>query len=303
MNPVVCPGCGSDDIKSLGRVPRSDSFAGRAVPMSQARLMVCRTCDLGFKSPQPSPERLAELYAAGTDSAWTTEEMERPDWTAAARMIAALDASTVLDVGCFDGAFLDQLAEPIAKFGIEINPEAADQARAHGVEIIAADLNHLPDIKRRFDVVVAFDVIEHVHSPSEFLSTLRSAVAPGGHVIVATGNFRALTQRFMRSRYLYSWYQEHIAFVSPRWMRRHAPGLGLEVVDVVRFSHHPQGLSGLLTGFAKNALYRIAPSLFVRIRATRAQPADQGGTAASPPAWASAPDHFVVLLRASGRPD
>lgn len=302
MTVGVCPSCGSGNTKDLGEVPSSNTFAGRAVPPMPARLGACRDCHLGFKSPQPSRARLAQLYGAGSDSAWLVEEQPRPDWRTAARLVGELGASTVLDVGCFDGAFFDAVDGSIAKFGVEINPEASARARARGVDVVAADLNDLSTLGHDFDCVVAFDVIEHIHDPAAFLAELGRVVKPGGHVILATGNFFSFTQRLMRSHYLYSWYQEHIAFVSPRWMRLHGPRLGFEVVRISRFSHHPSGVAGFLVGMVKNGVYRLAPRLFERVRArVRDDDAEQAPVSASaPPAWLSARDHFLVLLEKSG---
>lgn len=305
MKVGACPSCGSSDTRDLGPIPRSESFAGQVVPPMPARLALCRACHLGFKSPQPSRERLAELYAAGSESAWVIEDQARPDWREAARLVQETGAATVLDVGCFDGAFFDLVDDSVGKFGIEINPEAAARAQARGVEIVAADLHELAMLATEFDCAVAFDVIEHLHDPAEFLAVLQRIVKPGGHVIFATGNFSAPTQRLMGSRYLYSWYQEHIAFVSPRWTLTHAPRLGFEVVRITRFSHHGKGAPAFLVGLGKNTVYRVAPRLLARVR-RRLRDTQDGPAAGSvlpPPAWLSARDHFLVLLRKSDAPN
>ncbi len=264
-----------------------------------ARLAVCRRCHLGFRSPQPSREKLAELYAAGADSAWQIDDQPRPDWQRAAHLVTEIGASTVLDVGCFDGSFFDLVDDHIEPLGIEINPEAARRAQDRGVNIIARDLHQLHALGTTVDCAVAFDVIEHVHDPADLLSALLHVVKPGGHLIFATGNFSAPAQRLMGSKYLYSWYQEHIAFVSPRWTRMQASSLGVEVIELTRFSHHPQGGRGFVAGLVKNAAYRLAPELVNRGR--RSQRADDtllpGTPAFGPPVWTSAKDHFLVLLR------
>jgi SAM-dependent methyltransferase len=298
MKVGACPGCGSNRTRDLGLIPRSNSFAGQIVASTPARLALCRDCRLGYRSPQPSRERLAELYAAGSETAWTIEDQERPDWHLAADRLREVGASSVLDVGCFDGAFFDLVDEGIERFGIEINPEAAQRAQHRGVDIVATDLHQLDELGKSFDCVVAFDVIEHVHDPAEFLAVLNRSVRVGGHVILATGDFSAPTRRLMGSRYLYSWYQEHIAFISPRWIVLQAPRLGFEVVQITRFSHHNLGLRGLVAGFAKNAAYRVAPSMVDRAR-IRVPSEGSAPSLPAPPAWTSAKDHFLVLLRKS----
>lgn len=286
-----CPGCGSTDIKNRGRIPRSNSFAGLPAPDMPGRLAECRSCGLGFRSPQPSPELLARLYRAGSGTAWITPDQERPDWRLAAAHIAAIGPASVLDVGCFDGAFFDLVEGNVQRRGVEINDDAVSRARQRGVELVARDLRELAGTPPIHDCIVAFDVIEHVHDPATFVAQLVSVLRPGGHLILATGEFAAPTHRLMGSKYLYSWYQEHIAFIGRKWVMDNAPSWGMDVVELTRFSHHPQGRRGFLRGLVKNAIYRAAWPLIDRLRNRT------GVTMTGPPVWPSARDHFVVLLR------
>jgi SAM-dependent methyltransferase len=299
MTSVVCPSCGSPRIRIVGQIPPSTTFAGNVVETMPADLVLCRVCRLGFRHPQPSHEQLVRLYESGSDSAWSETGAERQDWKIATGLIARIGAASVLDIGCFDGGFLSGLPSGVDKVGVEIHPGAAQRAQERGVRVVAADLYELNELDERFDCVVAFDVIEHVHDPRRFLTELVSAVRPGGHVIIATGNIETPTRRFMGSRYLYSWFQEHIAFVSPRWTRSEASRLGLSVVETIRFSHTSGGLLGYFGGFVKNAAYKAAPGAVQRARVwslATASPLERALSSA-PPAWTAAKDHFVVLLR------
>lgn len=295
-----CPACGSARVRRVGAIPLSDTFAGRRVDPMPADLVRCEDCGLGYRDPQPSQATLARLYQAGSATAWSVEVGSRRDWSLAAAVVARVAPANVLDVGCFDGGFLRMLPPGIERVGIEINPEAADRSREAGVRIAASDLNELAGTAESFDCVVAFDVIEHVHDPAAFLKMLAGVVRPGGHLIFATGNFDAPTWRVMGSRYLYCWFQEHIAFVSPRWTERQAAPLGLSVVELTPFGHLESGPVGFATGLAKNLLYRVAPGIVDASR--KRSPADDAeqvlaGELPAPPAWVSARDHFLAVLR------
>lgn len=298
MTTAVCPSCGSSQVRILGDIPASTVFAGVVVGTMPARLGICRECHLGFRDPQPSRERLGQMYAAGSDSAWDEHVKVRRDWAMVRDLVVDIGARSVLDVGCFDGGFLKLLPEGIERVGVEIHPGAVARAGEHGVRVVCEDLYKLPEVGEQYDCVVAFDVIEHVHDPRDFLATLASVVRPGGHLVFVTGDLDAPTWRVMGSRYLYSWFQEHIAFVSPRWVRAQAPRMGLEVVETTRFTHRVGGWSGFLIGLAKNLAYRIAPGL---VLTKRAKALESKGIDPSmwmgPPAWTSARDHFVAVLR------
>jgi SAM-dependent methyltransferase len=302
VSTAKCPGCGSGAVRLKGAIPDNQMFAGRAVAPMPAELAVCRSCHLGFRSPQPARAELAALYGAGSESAWSADEQVRRDWQLAAEWVNRVGASSVLDVGCFDGGFLELLPGTISKAGVEINAAAAQRASERGIEIVAADLHDLATVTEKFDFVSAFDVIEHVHDPSAFLAALSEVVAPGGHVVFSTGNLDAPTWRAMGSRYLYSWFLEHIAFVSPHWVRRQAPRLGFDVVSIDRFSHTSDVRLGFLAGMLKNGAYKMSPRLLDAVRAkTRASQSEgEPVVPAAPPAWTSARDHILVVLRNGG---
>lgn len=281
-------------------IPDNQMFAGRNVGSMPAQLAVCQSCLLGFRSPQPSKSELADLYESGSETAWSEgSEVIRKDWELAAQWVERIGASRVLDIGCFDGGFLEMLPATILKAGVEINPAASQRAAERGVQLVASDFHDLDVVAETFDLVSAFDVIEHVHNPKAFLETLSAVVRPGGYVLFATGNLDSPTWRVLRSRYLYSWYLEHIAFVSPRWVNRHAQSLGFEVAAIDRFSHTSDKQFGFLIGLLKNCAYRISPRLAnaVRVMSRHSSLEEPPTLSAGPPAWTSARDHILVVLR------
>ena len=101
--------------------------------------------------------------------------------------------STVLDVGCATG-YLAELLRPqnCVVTGIDNNAEAAKTARKHCAEVIVADLEtqSLPALfkRKKFDVVVFADVLEHLKSPGDVLQAAHRIVKPGGHVVASIPN-------------------------------------------------------------------------------------------------------------------
>ena len=95
----------------------------------------------------------------------------------------------VLDAGCGEGYGTALLAEAAARVvGID-RPEAVRVAtarhRAPRLEFRAHDLERLGALGERFDLVVSFQVIEHVRDPVGFLRTLAGL---GGALVVSTPN-------------------------------------------------------------------------------------------------------------------
>jgi len=99
----------------------------------------------------------------------------------------------VLDSGCGTGYGVNELARSAAwVVGADIASEATDYARTHSAQIntayLQASAKALPFSAGAFDLVTAFEVIEHLASWRELLSEARRVLAPGGLFLVSTPN-------------------------------------------------------------------------------------------------------------------
>ena len=301
-----CRSCGSAKIRRIGPIPPGAAFAGRAFtePIDPGTLYRCEACHLWFRHPVPDETVLHRLYVAGEPGAWQYSADQRRDWQVAHQWAQTLrDGKTILDIGCFDGAFLGLFSPTWVRYGIEMNPKAAETARARGITMLGNDVAHLGDVHMRFDVVVAFDLLEHVPDPRALLGTMAAVAKPGGSVIVGTGNTAAPSWRLMGSRYWYCAIPEHLSFINPAWCRSAADGLGLELVQLNRYSHAVRrSASGTAGALAKNLLYRTMPSVFGFLRARGFGTLDvrqYPSWARVPPEWMSARDHLLAVFRAS----
>jgi SAM-dependent methyltransferase len=296
---TVCPSCGGS--ASLRGVIRAQTlFVGKRLDWNtdDAALYRCLSCALQFRWPQFEPDTLHSLYESGSDELWVAEAAERRDWAMARAMVenAVLPEHSVLDVGCFDGRFLQTLDASWKKRGVELNRAAAARAVSIGVEIVAGSVADLPLLRQRYGCVVSFDVIEHVSDPREFLRTLSAVTVPGGEILVGTGNTAALSWRFMGSRYWYCAPNEHISFVNPEWCARTAADLGLQLVDVIPFSHGLHSTFGRrVREVVANLVYKIAPGAIAWAR--RRKGITDASAVHGPPQWMSARDHILIRLR------
>lgn len=297
--PPQCPDCATDaDV--IGPIPETDEFAGKVLvrPLPAGVLYRCRRCALGFRYPRLRKEELDALYMQGGDLVWSAPANSRQDWRIARGWLASIlpARSRILDVGCFDGGFLEPLVGTHICYGIEIHRAARERAERKGVEVVGSDFSKVSGV---YDCVTAFDVIEHVERPKAFLESCLGAVGSGGRALISTGNLDAFTFRLMGSRYRYCTIAEHISFVSLTWLSGLAGPLGYRILRWAPFAHRNGPLSLRTREAASNLLYRVAPSLFrtMRRRGAGGKKVDEHPVLADhPPPWTSARDHFIALL-------
>jgi len=99
----------------------------------------------------------------------------------------------VLDAGCGAGYGSEELAHAAERVvGVDVAAEAIEFARAHyqqpNLRFEQASCIALPYADSSFDLMVAFEVIEHLENWREFLREARRVLAPSGQLIVSTPN-------------------------------------------------------------------------------------------------------------------
>ncbi|MCX6744388.1 MAG: class I SAM-dependent methyltransferase [Candidatus Parcubacteria bacterium] len=100
--------------------------------------------------------------------------------------------ATLIDLGCDNGQWSNQLAEKIQTkniYGVDIIEERLTLAEQKGIKTYSADLNnHLPFADNYFDIVHANQVIEHISNLDLFISEIYRILKKGGCVILSTEN-------------------------------------------------------------------------------------------------------------------
>jgi 2-polyprenyl-3-methyl-5-hydroxy-6-metoxy-1,4-benzoquinol methylase len=260
------------------------------------------SCCLEFRHPRPKQNELNERYRSSPNGTWRYSAESRRDWAIAKRWISKhIKQGSVLDVGCYDGAFLSTLARAYTRYGIEISDKARQIAEADGTVILASDFEHIPQAPSEFDAVTAFDLLEHTIDPAAILSQMSRIARRGGFVIVSSGNTASWSWRLMGSRYWYAAIPEHQSFINPAWCRRTAASAGLNLLETRFFSHAGSvSLPAKLQDAGRNVAYRLVPWLFAWLR-TKGYGGVDARThpmlASTPPMWLSASDHLVALFQ------
>jgi methionine biosynthesis protein MetW len=118
----------------------------------------------------------------------------RPDLGIIADMIP--NGSRVLDLGCGDGALLENLITKrgCEGQGVEVSPEAFHACVSRGIPVVSADIDKgLPDFSDgSFDVVVLSQTLQATHRPA---LVVREMMRVGRVGVVSFPNFGHVTLR------------------------------------------------------------------------------------------------------------
>lgn len=92
----------------------------------------------------------------------------------------------LLDIGCGTGMFLERQGVAYRSFGLDFSREALDFSRQRGLtRLVCADSQAIPFASDSFDVVTAFDLIEHVPRDQTLVSEAHRILRPGGMLVAS----------------------------------------------------------------------------------------------------------------------
>jgi SAM-dependent methyltransferase len=153
---------------------------------------------------------------------------------------AASSGGRLLDVGCGSGWSSRLLSEQSFDVcGVDLTTDALEVSPGRGLSFAVGDAMRLPFAPASFDVVCAYQTLEHIPDPARALAEFDRILRPGGTVCVVGPNLLSLGQS-VRALALYVWRNRPVSTVVFR-----APGM----------PRHPHG----------NTLPEVAASLAANI--------------------------------------
>lgn len=178
-------------------------------------LYECEVCNSWFIQ-NIIPEKAAfEMYCQGQSCAkWPrsvrlAEEKPR-------NIIRRLDQyfhedKKVLDIGCNTGILLDYArAKGCKTAGVEPSFASRDILRTKEHTVFSS----IEDVAEKYDVVTAFDLVEHLYDLPGFFNIAANLLVNDGVLILLTGDIHSLSVRLSKQDWWYLKAPEHIVFPS-----------------------------------------------------------------------------------------
>jgi SAM-dependent methyltransferase len=141
-----------------------------------------------------------ELYEL-EDRHWWFRNRRRLVWGLLGR-VGVPPSPRILDAGCGTGRNLIEFGPLGEAEGVDFSDDAVAFCHERGLHgVRKARLEELPFPDRRFDLILATDVIEHLDDDRRALSELRRVAAPGARLIVTVPAYNWLWSRHDESHH------------------------------------------------------------------------------------------------------
>ena len=149
-------------------------------------MLRCMRCGLVFADPCTTGDPPFYRWITGMDNYY---KVHRWEWDQTATLASAVGATSLLDVGCGSGVFLDYIRKklPIDVMGIDTLPDSVEHCRRRGHKAVCMTLEDyllVPD-HRQFDLVTSFHCLEHVSDPRSLVASMARALAPNGRLAIS----------------------------------------------------------------------------------------------------------------------
>lgn len=125
------------------------------------------------------------------------------------------DSPNILEIGTGSGFFLEFIKEvyPAGSFsGVEYDERliAETASRAPHANLVQGNAEQFDLGHSKFDLIVSFQVIEHLYQPEAMVANVRSHLKPGGLFLVTTPNLDGLGARWMKQKW-HGYRDDHVS--------------------------------------------------------------------------------------------
>lgn len=241
-----CPNCESSDVINF-------------IKNDDLRLFVCQNCELIFKDNiiNIDYQKLDKDYYMVYNF---NREKEVRDLIKIIKKYIKKEKISILEIGCGTGAILNEFGKKgFNVFGYEPSAIACNVAREKfGIDTIKNDYFKKNEFRLKPDVILLYDVLEHLNDPISLFNNIKSSLNKGSIFMIKSGNPFSFNARLYPSKWTYYYINQHIAFYNQKALKFLLNKTGLKIVHYYQFKHAYGGCDfiNLIKNIVKSVILR-----------------------------------------------
>lgn len=135
----------------------------------------------------------------------------------------------LLEIGPGYGYFLKHLPANMHFEGVEVSHDAVLHMRQAGITIYEDDFLHIK-LSRKYDFIVAFDVVEHQIFLKQFFEKVHTHLKKGGFFLFTTPDYGSMLNKIFKNNAPTIQPLYHNYYLTQTWLTQSLPQLGFKIV-------------------------------------------------------------------------
>lgn len=232
---IPCPACGSSHYRQ--------EFC-----KIDFHYVSCLDCETLYVNPRPSSDQLTRFYVDSPSARFWINDFFKPMASSRQEKIFKPRAErmtqrfgddpcwTVGDIGAGFGLFLEELKRIWKKsrmIAIEPSPEMAEICRSRDLEVIQLSIEEIRGGENSFDLLVAFELIEHLYNPRALIEYAWRFLKPGGWLHLTTLNVHGFDIQVLWNRSKAINPPHHLNFLNPEALAALLASCDFHVVEIL----------------------------------------------------------------------
>lgn len=212
------------------------------------KFVECEYCYTVFVNPRPTQNLLHQYYISSKNVLhWANEIMPfvednrrkyiyRPRAEKVSRLIHTYSSrhKDIWDIGACTGVLCEELVrlnifeEVIA---VEVTPDSVQKCIEKGIKVHEKSVEQI-ESSNCVDVIVGFEIIEHLFSPKDFINVCHRLLRPSGMLILSTPNIWGFELSVLGENSSNICAPAHLNYFCPISLRALLERYGFEVVEI-----------------------------------------------------------------------
>ncbi len=197
---MKCLLCKSNEIKIISVFAKKDLDLlwhniyniNNIIDKENILLYQCSECKLSFFDPKLAGDDA--FYSTLGELDWYYEHPGKTEYDFVQQFMK--DGIKILDIGAGKGVLYSKTKAKIDYTGLDLSSRAVSDANELNINVINQTIQeHALTNKKKYDLVVSFQVLEHLTEIDSFLSAAIETLKPSGKLVIAVPNNESFISR------------------------------------------------------------------------------------------------------------